>query len=110
MAKARSPIDLQRVLGPPPTAPGAAPPIGKAKAKKIGGAPPAAQPGVAPPGLKAVQVIYLPRCPRCGGLDLDHKGTRGSVEADGEACRYYHCRVCVDPETGSPVAFKVLVR
>ena len=34
--------------------------------------------------------IWLPRCPRCGGSDLKHYGTRKNPK--GETIRYYRCR------------------
>lgn len=34
--------------------------------------------------------IWLPRCPRCGGSNPRHYGTRKN--AQGETIRYYQCR------------------
>ena len=34
--------------------------------------------------------IWLARCPKCGGSDLQHYGTRRT--AKGETLRYYMCR------------------
>lgn len=61
------------------------------------------QSGGKPAVKRAIQTIKRIRCPSCGASLPDIRCERGGD------LRYYRCKVCADPETGTFTRFKVLV-